>query len=34
VAEFAVAAVAFNVLFRRRLHERLVGTPPASPPSW
>jgi membrane protein implicated in regulation of membrane protease activity len=30
--EFAVLAVAFNALFRRRLHERLVGKPPGLEP--
>jgi len=29
---FAVIAVAFNVLFRRRLHERLIGSPPGLAP--
>lgn len=29
---FAVLAVAFNALFRRRLHERLVGRPPGLDP--
>lgn len=29
---FAVIAVAFNALFRRRLHERFVGTPPGLAP--
>ena len=29
---FAVLAIAFNVLFRRKLHERLVGTPPGLGP--
>ena len=29
---FAAIAVAFNALFRRRLHERLVGTPPGLAP--
>jgi len=29
---FAVLAVAFNALFRRRLHERLVGRPPGLEP--
>jgi membrane protein implicated in regulation of membrane protease activity len=30
--EFAVLAVAFNALFRRRLHERWVGKPPGLDP--
>ena len=30
--EFAVLAVMFNALFRRRLHERLVGKPPGLAP--
>jgi membrane protein implicated in regulation of membrane protease activity len=30
--EFAVLAVAFNMVFRRRLHERLVGRPPGLEP--
>lgn len=29
---FAVIAVAFNVLFRRRLHDRLIGPPPGLAP--
>jgi membrane protein implicated in regulation of membrane protease activity len=30
--EFAVLAVLFNGLFRRRLHERLIGRPPGLEP--